>query len=61
MIKYDETKRVFHLTNGSISYYIYVNSVGVLETLYFGEHLEDIGEVAGIAGKYVRQRKKAAD
>lgn len=50
MIKYDETKRVFHLTNGSISYYIYVNSVGVLETLYFGEHLEDIGEVAGIAG-----------
>ena len=26
MIKYDETKRVFHLTNGSISYYIYVNS-----------------------------------
>ena len=42
MINYDNKKRIFHLTNGSISYYIYINSIGYLETLYLGEYLESI-------------------
>lgn len=42
MIQYDEKKRVFSLTNGNISYYIYLNQEGILETLYFGPYLSEI-------------------
>lgn len=44
MISFDKEKRVFHITNGSISYYIYINSIGHLETLYFGEYLKEIDD-----------------
>ena len=45
MISFDKDKRVFHITNESISYYIYINSVGHLETLYFGEYLKEIDDI----------------
>jgi len=48
MISFDKKNKVFHLTNGSISYYIYINSIGYLETLYFGEYIEDIENVNNI-------------
>ena len=40
MIRFDEKLRVLHLSNGSVSYMIYVNEVGVLETVYFGKALK---------------------
>ena len=42
MIVYDEGKKIFHLTNGSVSYMVYVNDAGYLETLYFGKALREI-------------------
>lgn len=41
MIDYKARYNVIHLTNGSISYMIYVNDFGHLETLYFGSALKD--------------------
>lgn len=49
MIRFDSERNVFILDNHSISYIIYKNSVGVLETLYFGETIDDIYDVASIA------------
>lgn len=40
--------KLFHLHNNNISYYIYCNSHGHLETIYFGEYLEDIGNIDAI-------------
>lgn len=48
MITFNKEKNIFHLTNNSISYYIYINSIGYLETLYFGEYLEEIDSVDAI-------------
>ena len=42
MIQYVEKTRVFHLTNGSISYLIYLNTEGMLETLYYGKAIKGI-------------------
>jgi len=40
MIFYDEKQHILKLTNGSISYVIYVHASGYLETVYFGRALE---------------------
>lgn len=48
MIEYNESKRIIHLTNGKISYFIYVNSAGYPETLYFGMAMRDIGEIGAL-------------
>lgn len=45
MISYNENTRVFHLTNGYLSYIVYVNDVGILETLYFGKAISGIDDV----------------
>ena len=45
MIRYDREKRLLVLGNGSISYVIYMNSAGYLETLYFGRAVKDAAEV----------------
>ena len=42
MIEYNEQSRIFHLTNGSISYMIYRNACDILETLYFGRAMKTI-------------------
>lgn len=39
MITYDETKKIFHLTNGSISYLLQVEENNILSHLYFGAAL----------------------
>ena len=46
MIEFKEN--LFHLTNKDISYYIFVNSSGYLETVYFGKHLNNLGNLDGI-------------
>lgn len=46
MICFEKEKRMIHLRNKDISYYIYINEQNRLETLYFGEklsHLDNIG------------------
>lgn len=43
MFLYDEKSRVFHLTNGSVSYMVYRNEQDILETLYFGKAIKTIG------------------
>ncbi len=53
MIKYDEKNKIFHLTNNSISYYLYLNDAGYLETLYFGQYLSEIFTSDGIRKAYV--------
>lgn len=42
MFEYDEKARVFHLTNGSISYMIYRNERDILEKLYLGKGMKTI-------------------
>ena len=42
MITYLPKQKLFHLTNKSISYYIYLNEEGYLETIYFGKYLENL-------------------
>ena len=42
MITFNEKSGVFHLTNGSISYMIYRNQAGILETLYVGKAMREI-------------------
>ncbi len=48
MIAFNKKTRIVHLTNNKISYYIYINEEGFLETLYFGPFLSDIGESSSI-------------
>lgn len=48
MITFNEKSRVFHLTNKSISYYIYLNKEGYLETLYFGKYLSGLDDFSDI-------------
>ena len=45
MITYLPKQKLFHLTNKSISYYIYLNEEGYLETIYFGKYLPSIENV----------------
>lgn len=42
MIEFDKNKKIFNISNGSISYFIYVNSEGILENLYFGKFTDKI-------------------
>ena len=48
MINFNKEKRLFHITNNNISYYIYANSAGYLETVYFGEFIDDLFDLDGI-------------
>ncbi|WP_261807043.1 alpha-galactosidase [Lapidilactobacillus luobeiensis] len=41
MINYDEKNKIFHLSNGSISYVLGVDEHGILEHLYFGAAIKD--------------------
>lgn len=41
MITFDKSQNLIKLDNGSISYCIYINSFGYLETVYFGKHVKD--------------------
>lgn len=40
MITFDKEANLFHLTNKSISLWIYINSESLLETVYFGKYCE---------------------
>lgn len=40
MIKYKNEKRLFHIYNDNISYYVYLNSDNQLEKIYFGKKLD---------------------
>ena len=48
MITFNEKTRIFHLTNKSISYYIYLNQEQRLEKLYFGPYLSEISNADAI-------------
>lgn len=48
MITFNEKTRIFHLTNQSISYYIYLNQEQRLEKLYFGPYLSEISNADAI-------------
>ena len=48
MITYNEQTKVLHLTNGSVSYMIYINDFGYLETIYFGKAICEIDDVSCI-------------
>ena len=48
MITFDKNNKIFHITNNDISYYIYINNTGYLETLYFGKHLSSLYNIDGI-------------
>lgn len=48
MITFNEKTRIFHLTNQSISYYIYLNQEQRLEKLYFGTYLSEISNADAI-------------
>ena len=52
MVSYNAEKRIITLTNGNISYVIYINPNGVLEQLYFGKYWE--GQEADLAALPVR-------
>ena len=41
MITFDKKQSVVKLSNGSISYWIYINREGYLETVYFGKMVKD--------------------
>lgn len=45
MIHFDSETNVFHLFNRDISYVIHLNGFGRLETLYFGEKLNDLSDI----------------
>lgn len=51
MILFDSEKRVFHLCNDEISYYIYINELNIPETLYFGERLNEIEHIRALTKK----------
>ena len=42
LISYDKDRRLFHLHNKDISYYLVVDDRGMLQHLYFGSYLPDI-------------------
>lgn len=48
MITFNKNTRIFHITNNSISYYVYLNAEGFLETLYFGPYLSEINDSSSI-------------
>lgn len=52
MISFDEKNRIFNLSNSRISYYIYLNQHGFLETVYFGKYLPELTNVDGIRKAY---------
>ncbi len=52
MITYLPKQKLFHLTNKSISYYIYLNEEGYLETIYFGKYLPNIENIDWIRKPY---------
>ncbi len=45
MIRFNPQTKVLHLTNGKMSYVVYVNDYGYLETLYFGAPLTDADDI----------------
>ena len=45
MIHFDPTTHVLHLTNGRMSYMIYINDIGYLETVYCGKAIRDIDNI----------------
>ncbi|MCQ2742065.1 MAG: alpha-galactosidase [Bacilli bacterium] len=61
MIVFDSDNKFFHLKNKDLSYVFYVNQLGVLIKLYYGqpihdlgkEHLESINELSGDAHGYL--------
>lgn len=42
MIVFNKDEQTFHLYNDNISYYIYLNNHGYLETIYLGKRLDSI-------------------
>ena len=55
MITFDQKLKQFHLTNGRISYYFYVNKEGYLIHLYYGEYLSEIINVERINERYAER------
>ena len=45
MIHFDSEDNIFHLFNRDVSYVIHLNGFGRLETLYFGEKLNDLTDI----------------
>ena len=42
MITFDNDRKLFCITNKSISLFIHINSIGLLENFYFGSYKENI-------------------
>lgn len=59
MVSYNAEKRIITLSNGNISYVIYINPNGVLEQLYFGKYWE--GQEADLAALPVRDGGEILD
>lgn len=55
MIKYNPKTKVLHLTNGYLSYMIYVNDFGYLETVYQGKAIGDIDDIDCIRRQYAER------
>ena len=56
MISYYSEKKMFHLWNDEVSYYLYINELGIPETLYFGERLDAIEHISAPKHKHVLHR-----
>lgn len=57
MILYNSKKRIFHLCNDEISYYIFINELDIPETLYFGEQLDSIEHISALTKKGLGQEQ----
>ena len=57
MISYHSEKNMFHLCNDEVSYYLYINELGIPETLYFGERLESIEHISALTKKGLGQEQ----
>jgi len=57
MISYYSEKKMFHLWNDEVSYYLYINELGIPETLYFGERLDAIEHISALTKKGLGQEQ----
>lgn len=57
MISYNSEKRMFHLCNDEVSYYIYINELDIPETLYFGERLDTLEQISALTKKGLGQEQ----
>ena len=47
-ISFDKNLKLFHINNSRISYYFFVNEIGVLQHLYYGSRLDEFPYKASI-------------